>query len=186
MTTCIETLDVVSGEPCAGGLISTVDYNLPCPSISAFSYSVNAGIIRTSVATGYARQRRLFSDRPTTYDLTWTLTTDQLHAWEAFANKHGYGWHFLPMVTGQCPVWHPSEHPIRYISDWQVDLLTENVWEVVVQAEQYKIDMDCWLCLYQEKLTECLVFEVNLADPVNWIQLHQTAGDAAAWSDPNG
>ena len=98
-------IKVIDGSPCFGVLVKTIDYEIPCPSISAFGYIADMGVARTPVAKGNARQRRLYQDRPTAYNLSWILTTEQLHAWESFAQKYGDNWFFLPMVTGQVPAW---------------------------------------------------------------------------------
>jgi hypothetical protein len=144
------------------------------------------GVLRTSIATGQARQRRLFKDQPRTYELNWLLTTSQLHLWEAFAQQYGYDWHFLPLVTGQVPDWHPAEHPIRYISNYEANLAQRDLWEVTVQAEQYHIDPDCYFELYCDRLTECLDNkQFNIPELMDWTTFAAVIGDKTVWGDPN-
>jgi hypothetical protein len=185
--TCIETVDVISGAPCGGASVKSVEFGLPCPSISAFSYSANMGVLRTSIATGHARQRRLFKDQPRTYELNWLLTTSQLNQWETFAQQYGYDWHFLPMVTGQVPDWHPAEHPIRYISNFEVNLAQRDLWEVTVQAEQHHINPECYFELYCDILSKCInEAQFKITPAPDWVAFGASIGDKASWSNFNG
>ena len=147
---------VITGTPCFGAHVSTVDYGIPLPAISSFGYTSDAGIIRTEFENGQTRQRRRHTTQRKTYSLTWRLSTEWLHWWEQFAQHYGYKWHFLPLVTGQCADWFPLEHPIRYISDYSVELVGVDVWEVSVEAEQFKINYECFLSLFCEEVGECV------------------------------
>ena len=176
---------VIDGSPCFGGLVKTIDYKVPCPSISAFGYTADMGVMRTSVATGHARQRRIYQDRPTAYNLTWILTTGQLHAWEAFAQQYGYHWFFLPMVTGQVPAWFSVEHPVRFTDDFQVNLVQKDLWEVSVNAEQYKFDDECMLDLVCDQIRECLQHPVANPALPSWAPFVNSWGSSTFWGMPN-
>ena len=178
-------MKIISGNPCFGGHTSTIDYDIPCPSIEQFSYTAAMGVLRTAVATSHARQRRLHKEQPRTYSLSWVLKTEDLYTWERFAQQHGYNWHFLPMVTGQVPKWFPVEHPIRYIDDFQVQLLQENLWEVTVTAEQYKLNPDCTFELLCDELFECLPvsFQTVAADFAGMVA---AVGADTVWGRTNG
>ena len=128
---------------CFGAAPRWADYGVPAPSISNFSYEVDAGLLRTPVDTGYARQRRRYTHRPTTYELTWRVTTSDLHAVENLIQERGYDWLYVPMVTGQVPKWMAVDHLIRMTSNLQVSLIEKDLWEANITAEQYKIDPRC-------------------------------------------
>jgi len=176
---------VISGDPCFGGYVSTVAYEMPCPAIEGFGYSSGMGVLRTTVATGHARQRRLHLEEPRTYNLTWQLTTTQLRDFEAFASNHGYAWHFMPMVTGQVYGWFPVEHPLRFISDYSVELLREDLWGVSVQAEQYVLDPDCMFELICDELLDCLPHYFPLTN-ADFSGFAAAVGADTTWGSPNG
>lgn len=178
-------MKIINGDPCFGGHISTIDYDIPCPSIEAFSYTAAMGVLRTTAATAHARQRRLHKEQPRTYSLSWVLPTTELYKWEQFAQQYGYNWHFLPMVTGQVPIWFPVEHPIRYIDDFQVQLIQRDLWEVTVTAEQYKIDPSCMFELLCDEIIGCLpVHFPNIS--VDFAGMAAAVGADTVWGRPNG
>jgi len=182
---CAGCTKIIEGDPCFGGKVSTIDYCVPTPSIDAFNYEADMGVLRTTVATGKARQRRLYTDQPRRYDLSWVLTTGQLNVWEGFAQKYGYNWHFLPMVTGQLPMWFPVDHPIRYIGNYQVDLLQKDLWEVNVQAEQYDLDPECMFNLLCDEMRACLQKSFVQVE-ADWSAFSAALGSKTVWGAPNG
>lgn len=177
---------VFDGDPCFGSKPSTVDYCIPCPSIEAFGYTSDMGILRTQVARGRHRQRRLYKDQPRTYQLAWNLNTAQLNTWEKFAQDYGYSWHFIPMVTGQTPDWFPVEHPLRFTSNYEVNLIAENLWEITVQAEQYEIDFECFLELFCDEMMSCLDTHFPAFVEPDYTGLVDVIGDETFWGNPNG
>ena len=177
---------------CFGSAPRWASYGVPAPSISNFSYEVDAGLLRTPFESGYVRQRRRYTHRPTTYDLTWRVTTGGLHAVETLINERGYDWLYVPLVTGQVPKWMAVDHLIRMISNLQVSLIEKDLWEATITAEQYKIDPECLFNQVCNDLRGCLPdirfrplkYDYTLK---NWpISQSQMIADYGTWSNPNG
>ena len=178
---------------CFGTAPRWADYGVPAPSISNFSYEVDAGLLRTPVDTGYARQRRRYTHRPTTYELTWLVTTSDLHAVENLIQERGYDWLYVPMVTGQVPKWMAVDHLIRMTSNLQVSLVEKDLWEANITAEQYEIDPSCLFDQVCDELRGCLptVSFRPITQPypplTNWpIDDSQMIADFGTWSNVNG
>ena len=171
---------------CFGSARRWADYGVPAPSISSFSYEVDAGLLRTSFDSGYVRQRRRYTHRPTTYDLTWRVRTPQLHAVENLIQERGYDWLYVPMVTGQVPKWMAVDHLIRMTSNLQVSLVEKDIWEATITAEQYKIDPDCLLDQVCDELSACLDKQYAPTISGGWNGFAGGWGTDAIWSTPNG
>jgi hypothetical protein len=190
----------ISGTTCYGSLHRWDAYGIPCPSVDQFSYTVDAGLIRTPMDTGHYRQRRRYSNRPTFYDLSWRVTTPQLHAVESFVQEKGYDWFLLPMVTGQQPLFEALDYPLRFISDlsvsiestFKVDERDEAIWNVTIQAEQYDVDTACALDLMCATIRECLQaikfgrVSINQFLPITPIDPTGAVAAWGTWSNING
>lgn len=175
----------ISMTRCFGSAPRWSDYGVPCPAISSFGYQIDAGLIRTQMDSGYARQRRRYTHRPTTYQLTWTLTTGQLHAWEALLDR-AYNWLYVPMVTGQVPDWMSVNHLIRFTGNPTISLQAKDLWQVSVTAEQYKINAECVLEQMCDELTKCLSSFAVAPSSGGWPEFAKGWGDRTDWSNPNG
>lgn len=130
-------------------------YGAPCPSIESHTYEVDAGLIRTEMDSGFFRQRRKYTSRQTKFRLTWRVNQAQLRTLEKSALAIGYDWFYLPLVSGQVSKFYAIDHPVRFISNLQVSLsararrtttrqfVTDAVWDVSVEAEQYQFNNSC-------------------------------------------
>lgn len=120
--------------------VSTIGWEeqaLPCPSIQAFDYEIDLGLIRSTFDVGYARQRRRYFQRSTYYQVSWSgLTTSQLQSWEVFMQAYGYNWFYAPFITGQCNDWTIKNHTVRFVENPSISLQDKDRWSVVVTAEQ--------------------------------------------------
>ena len=113
------------------------DHHLPCPSILAFDYEIDLGLIRSDFDVGHARQKRRYLHRPTYYQVSWSgLTTGQLQAWEAFMQEYGFNWFCASFITGQTGDWVIDEHTIRFVENPQISLQRKDRWSVTITAEQ--------------------------------------------------
>jgi hypothetical protein len=107
----------------------------------------------------------------------------------------GFSWLYVPMVTGQVPLWAATDHLIRFISNPQVSLLQKDLWEVSITAEQFEIDVDCMMAGHCDTLAECLT-KALFSDivlppfpplsPVDPTAFVAAWGDMTKWPDPNG
>lgn len=170
---------------CFGAAPRWEDYGIPCPAIGSFGYEIDAGLLRTPMESGNARQRRRYTSRPTTYELTWLLTTAQLHHFEALLDK-AFTWLYVPLVTGQVPQWVTADHLIRFINNPQVQLEAKDLWRVSVTAEQYKIDPGCMLTQMCNDIGPCLKSATfyTLSAP-DWAGIATGWGDSTFWGVAN-
>lgn len=157
----------VNTTGCFGTAPRWETYGVPCPSVDGFDYEVDAGLIRTPFDSGHNRQRRRYTHRPTTYSLNWRVNQSQLFALEQLVMEKGYDWLYVPMVTGQVPVWMATDHLIRFASNLQVSLeqqfkkpdgTYDGIWAASITAEQYEIDIDCMTDQLCTVLRSCLPF----------------------------
>lgn len=68
----------------------------------------------------------------TVYDLSYTMTTEMLAQWMAFAGFAGTAWFWHPMVSTNVPC---GLELIRYISEPAQALIGPNTWTVTIKAE---------------------------------------------------
>ena len=147
----------INTTSCFPTLATAPLWNAPCPSIEDNSYTVDAGLLRTTWENGRARQRRKYTSRPTTFKLSWRVNQAGLKTLEEQALAIGYTWFFLPLVSGQVSRFYAIDHPVRFISDLTVTLdskarrattttgLSQHdaVWTVSVDAEQFDFNSAC-------------------------------------------
>jgi hypothetical protein len=172
---------------CFGPAVRWVDYDLPCPSILAFDYEIDAGVVRTAYDSGHHRQRRRYKHRPTYYEITWSgLTTVQLKAWEEFAQSFGTDWFYTPLVTAQVGRWHVMDHLVRMVGNPQVSLQEKNRWFVAVRVEQQKIDMDCMFEMQCDDIVACLEKASFPPIDLDWTNFNANWKDSSYWGAPNG
>lgn len=75
------------------------------PLVSGYSQKPEAGLVRTDMDAGLARQRRRFSGTPSRVAVSWVMDGPQLEIFKAFiAHKAGFGSQFfsirLPLDNG--------------------------------------------------------------------------------------
>jgi hypothetical protein len=170
---------------CFGAAPRWEDYGIPCPAIGSFGYEIDAGLLRTPMESGHARQRRRYTSRPTSYELTWLLTTPQLHHFEALLDK-AFTWLYVPLVTGQVPKWMAADHLIRFINNPQVQLEGKDLWRVSVVAEQYQIDLGCMLKEMCNDIGPCLTSATFYTFPApDWAGIATGWGDSTFWGVAN-
>ena len=179
---------------CFGAAPRWETYGVPCPAIADFAYEVDAGLLRTPMESGHARQRRRYTSRPTSYQMTWRVTTAQLHALEDLIESRGYSWIYVPLITGQVPKWMAVDHLIRFTSNLQVQLEQKDLWTASIQAEQYQIGADCVIAQMCNDIGDCLRSAgfptvtlppfppLTPVDPTSFVAQW---GDASKYPDPN-
>jgi hypothetical protein len=120
------------------GRLSSMTYpqDFPCPAISPYNYSVDMGLIRSSMSGGNTRQRRLYSTMPHLFNLTFRMPVKTLVSWQYWVNRFGYGWFNIMMSSMFCTDGNVAQlHMVRFTSDLNITMFTYGWMEVTVQAE---------------------------------------------------
>lgn len=72
---------------------------LPNPTMSPHNFDARMGVVRTGMAAGNAKQRRMFKHMPSIWSVEWHATTAQMQQITQFAHRNGYAWFELPLVS---------------------------------------------------------------------------------------
>lgn len=116
--------------------------SFPCPSrIEGHSQSMAAGLVRTPMEAGNARQRRMHRVLPTAVSLVFMIDQEAYAAWLVWVNT----WAFDGFVTMKLPGLEASRLgqatapiAVRFISDLEAELVPAHrlwYWRVRVTAE---------------------------------------------------
>lgn len=109
------------------------------PDRQPYAYGVDMGVVRSQMAAGNARQRRLYNIMPHAFGLSFHMRIEELFLWQAWVNAHAYSWFTLPVSTmyaGTPPT--PSNiryEVLRFTSDLAVTMEGWNWVSVAVSAE---------------------------------------------------
>lgn len=117
----------------------------PLPDRAPYSIAVDMGIVRSAMAAGNVRQRRLYGNMPQTFSLAFQLHTDELADWQSWVNDNAYDWILLPLASLYAPLGEPladgsaaglvSLHLARFTSDLAISLEVPDWFAVSVTAE---------------------------------------------------
>jgi hypothetical protein len=115
--------------------------NFPLPDQAPYSIAVDMGIVRSPMAAGNVRQRRLYDNMPQLFSLQFHMHTAELWVWQTWVNETAYNWFYLPLASmyagdGQgLPGGMLSYHIARFTSDLAVTLEGYDWYSVTVAAE---------------------------------------------------
>jgi hypothetical protein len=121
------------------GAIASVSWPqaLPNPSIAPHDQAIKMGVVRVRMQAGNTRQRRLFSNMPTLFSLSWQLTTAEMREAVKWLHQYGFDWFNLPVVS-----MYASESglmldslSLRLISDIAINSLGYGLWSLDCSAE---------------------------------------------------
>ena len=87
-----------------------------CPTVTGYSYSPDAGLVRTEMTDGVVRQRRKWGTVRNVLNLRFVLTPAELAAADLFFETAGGDWFTCTMVSG-LGGGTPSMHQIRLIDN---------------------------------------------------------------------
>jgi hypothetical protein len=114
----------------------------PCPSrIEGHSQAMSAGLVRSPMEAGNARQRRMHRVLPTRISLVFVMTQEMYGAWLPWVNTNAFDdWVTMRLpglLAGRLGL-DTAEISVRFMSDPQGDLLPVHrlwYWRVRVEAE---------------------------------------------------
>lgn len=110
---------------------------LPCPQIEGYQVEIDHGVTGVTFENGNRRQRKQFKRERYYFQFSLVLTTEELWTWQSWANRFGYDWHKMNLVShysgsvGQVLL----PHTIRYTGDISIELVDVDHYRVSVQAE---------------------------------------------------
>ena len=107
---------------------------LPAPTVEGYAINPGEGVLRTQMDSGLARQRQIFTQTPTTFNVRWIFTTAQYHTFEGwylhFAAE-GAGQFVINLASGQGI----TPHNARFLAQFSASLIAQNLWQVTAQLE---------------------------------------------------
>jgi hypothetical protein len=121
-----------------------IDYpaSLPCVSrAQGLNETAYAGVVRTPMEAGNARQRRMHRTLPHRLTLTWEMAQTELAAFVTWANAHAWDQWIaldLPGLLASREGVNVTATPVRFISDLEQELIAGQglwYWRVRVEAE---------------------------------------------------
>lgn len=112
---------------------------LPCPQVSDYKGTVDYLIGAVKFNRGNTRRRYKSNSRLEQYDLSFVYTTTQLGVFQTWANKYGFDWHWMPIVTHYSGLVdeQPIPHRVRIISDLAITAITDTYFRV-----RFSIELD--------------------------------------------
>lgn len=104
-----------------------------------YSYAVDMGVIRSEMAAGNARQRRIFRTMPHALALAFELRVTELYLWQGWVNAFAFDWFYCPVST-MYAAGPPEAQTVRYelvrfTGDLGVTMNGHNLVSVAVAAE---------------------------------------------------
>jgi hypothetical protein len=139
-----------------------------CPQILPYKIDVNMGVLRTPMESGHSRQRRMFRTMPHIFSLEFVLTVKELGRWQAWVNLFAYDYFNMnleSMYSGLADA-ETIPHTVRFISNLQIENVTQGYVRVRVQAE----------------LSPAFVTAGGPAVPTfNWVVAGDASSPAADW-----
>jgi hypothetical protein len=111
--------------------ITTYPSTFRLPEWNPYGMETSSGLSRSTMESGYTRQRRRYNNLPTRIRMVIAMKWSDLHAWQAWWNANAYTWFKMPAVTGFVP---PSgtkdcaPHVMRCISDLSIQVGAAADW----------------------------------------------------------
>ena len=68
--------------------------DFPLPDRAPYSIAVDMGVVRSDMAAGNSRQRRMFTNMPQMFGLSFKLHTAELADWQNWVNDNAYRWFY--------------------------------------------------------------------------------------------
>ncbi|MCA3575528.1 MAG: hypothetical protein IOC86_16535 [Aestuariivirga sp.] len=108
----------------------------PMPTIGGFGATVSMGVLRPGEDT-HQLQRRVFTNMPHNFALSFTMTLAQWAQWQAWVMNNGYRWFEMNLATLYAGSFNQvtSTVVIRLTSGLSAVLMSHDVVQVTVNAE---------------------------------------------------
>lgn len=103
-----------------------------CPTVTGYSYSPDAGLVRTEMTDGVVRQRRKWGTVRNVLNLRFVLTPQELAAADLFFETAGGDWFTCALVSGLGSF--EGENPVTH----KVRLIDNPTVRAVANAQRYE------------------------------------------------
>lgn len=109
---------------------------LPNPTISGYGLSPTEAILRTEMTSGPARQRRRYTQTPTTISVRWIMRDDQFSIFEAWYRNQDYAdeggaWFDIVLYGGGGA----ESQEARFLEPFQARPVAFSYWEITASLE---------------------------------------------------
>ena len=131
--------DAPSPMTTLAGDVPTYPANFVIADRQPYGYVVDMGIVRSEMAAGNARQRRVFRNMPHALALVFHMRIEELFLWQSWVNAFAYSYFTCPVSTmyaGGPPVAdNIRPEVLRFTSDLQIAMDGWDYVAVTVSAE---------------------------------------------------
>ena len=108
--------------------------SLPKPLVSGYNLKPAEGVLRTNMDSGLARQRRIFTQTPTVFQVSWIMSQQEFQTFEGwylhFA-KEGATKFQIDLQSGQGII----AHTVRFKDQYQASLVSATLWQIRASLE---------------------------------------------------
>jgi hypothetical protein len=157
--------------------------DFPIPDRAPYSYQVDMGVVRSAMAAGNTRQRRLYKIMPHFLALSFHMRVEDLTLWQGWANQFAYQYFTCPVSTmyaGQPPDASNMRYEVlRFTSDLQIAMDGWNWVSVTVAAE---LSGDAYATFKPIGLGGWIVGGYPAAPSPAWMTAGTPAAPAADWT----
>ncbi len=110
---------------------------LPAPLVSGYQVDVAYGVTAVTFERGNTRQRKSVTTQRHTFGLSFVFTVPELWTWQSWANRYGYDWHYINLISSYSAANanRAIPHLVRYIGDISFQIVDLEHVRVSVQAE---------------------------------------------------
>lgn len=162
------------------------ELGLPTPRLQGYSYTVDAGLARTPMDSGYHQQRRRWKNRPTLFQLEFEVSTAELQTVSEVINLYCYDWVYMPLISGANGLPKPMDHIVRFNSDLSVTAEGWDSYLVAATVEMEEATPSCTLEAYCDDYLACLKdLDISGAavvlSPQDWDVIAAGWGDSTYW-----
>ena len=111
------------------------DLSANCPTVEGFSYSPDAGLVRSEMQDGVVRQRRKWTNARIALNLRFKLSKKCLIEMEKFIESVGGDWWTIYLITGKSGST-PKLHTVRLIDNPRINRMSGGqVFEYLITVE---------------------------------------------------
>lgn len=82
-----------------GPLLPHYPADFVIPDRQPYAYTVDMGVVRSAMAAGNARQRRIYNIMPHALALSFHMRIEELAIWQSWVNANAYSWFRCPVST---------------------------------------------------------------------------------------
>lgn len=109
----------------------------PLPLRDSYSYTVDMGLLRTTINTSIPRQARRYTSMQHFFSMEFAVPISLLYLWQSWMNIYGYKWFEIPLMHMGTATQPPCTNftTVRLISDLEMAVISQKVLSVRVSAE---------------------------------------------------